>query len=48
MPRELVAEQVGEVQEAERAEAVVDRDDDDVAVLRERACRRTTASRPSR
>ena len=33
--RERAAEQVGEVQEAERTEAVVDRDDDDVAVHRE-------------
>ena len=35
-PCELGAEQVGEVQEAERPEPVVDRDDDDVAVLHER------------
>ena len=45
-PGERAVEEVGEVQETERAEAVVDRDDDDVAVHRELACRRTTACRP--
>ena len=45
---ELVAEQVGEVQEPERPEPVVDRDDDDVAVLRELRAVVPRRRRPSR